>query len=169
MRFVVRFGMANVAAALPDDVATLQAMVLAMQGETSALKAHAAQLRAANDEAEARITKLYAILKMLERARYGRRSETLDDDQHQFVFDEIQIGLAAIEAKLEAADPERVRIPTVRRALPAHLERVEEIIEPVAAPCACGSCARVKIGEDVSERLDVVPARFRVIVTRRPR
>ena len=161
--------MANAAAALPDDVETLQAMVLAMQGETGALKAEAAQLRAANDDAEARIARLYAILKMLERARYGRRSESLDDDQQRFVFDEIQIGLAAIEAKLEAADPGRVRAPTVRKALPAHLERVEEIIEPDPAPCACGACSRVKIGEDVSERLDVVPSRFRVIVTRRPR
>jgi transposase len=161
--------MANAAAALPDDVATLQAMVLAMRGETSALRAQAAQLRAANDDAEARIARLYAILKILERARYGRRSEALDDDQHQFVFDEIQIGLGAIEAKLEAADPERVRTPTVRKALPEHLERIEEIVEPDPVPCACGACDRVKIGEDVSERLDVVPARFRVIVTRRPR
>ncbi len=161
--------MANPAASLPEDVATLQAMVLAMRGENHALQAKAAQLRAANDDAEARIARLYAILKMLERARYGRRSEVLDDDQHQFVFDEIQTGLAAIEAKLEAANPERPRTPSVRKALPAHLERVEEIVEPDPAPCACGACNRVKIGEDVSERLDVAPARFRVIVTRRPR
>ena len=160
--------MANAADALPADVATLQAMVLAMQGENRNLAAKADQLRVANDDAEARIARLYAILKMLERARYGRRSEILDDDQQRFVFDEIQTGLAAIEAKLEA-DPERVRTSHARRALPAHLERVEEIIEPDLAPCACGACSRVKIGEDVSERLDVVPSRFRVIVTRRPR
>lgn len=114
-----------------------------MQGENRNLAAKADQLRAANDDAEARIARLYAILKMLERARYGRRSEALDEDQQRFVFDEIQTGLAAIEAKLEA-DPERVRTSTVRKALPAHLERIEEIIEPDPVPCACGSCSRVK-------------------------
>lgn len=43
------------------------------------------------------------------------------------------------------------------------------MVEPDPAPCGCGSHDRVKIGEDVSERLDVVPAKFRVIVTRRPK
>ena len=42
-------------------------------------------------------------------------------------------------------------------------------MEPDASPCACGSHDRIRIGEDVSERLDVVPAKFRVIVTRRPK
>ncbi|NCT12424.1 MAG: IS66 family transposase, partial [Rhodobacterales bacterium] len=48
-----------------------------------------------------------------------------------------------------------------------HLPRVEEVIEPTSTICSCGSERHV-IGEDVSERLDIVPARFRVIVTRRP-
>ena len=95
--------MSNTAADLPDDVETLQAMVLAMRGESRTLEAQTATLRAANEEAEARIARLMAILKALERARFGRRSEALDEDQHQFVFDEIQTGLGAVEARLEAA------------------------------------------------------------------
>jgi transposase len=161
--------MSEAAADLPDDVETLQAMVLAMRGESRVWEAQAVALRAANEEAEARIARLMATLKALERARFGRRSETLDEDQQQFVFDEIQTGLGAIEARLEAANPDRDRAPRARKAFPAHLERVEEILEPAATPCACGADHRVKIGEDVSERLDVTPARFRVIVTRRPR
>ena len=45
------------------------------------------------------------------------------------------------------------------------------VVEPetVAALCVCGNCKPVRIGEDVSERLDVTPAKFRVIVTRRPK
>jgi len=43
------------------------------------------------------------------------------------------------------------------------------VVEPEMIACACGACERVKISEDVSERLDVVPVRFRVIVTRRPK
>lgn len=162
--------MANAAIELPDDVETLKAMVLAARAETAALASEAAALRAARIDAEARIERLYALLKALERSRYGRRSEALDPDQRAFAFEEIQTGLGAIEAKLDAAvrlDPKRTARP--RKPLPAHLERIEVVIEPEATPCACGSCERVKIGEDVSERLDVIPARFRVIVTRRPR
>ncbi|HUZ66468.1 MAG TPA: IS66 family transposase [Beijerinckiaceae bacterium] len=147
---------------LPDDVETLKAMVLATADEN-------AQLRAIKDDAEARIARLYAILKMLERARYGRRSERLDDDQTRFAFDEIETGLGAIEAELDRAAPKREREARPRKNFPAHLERVEIVIEPQALVCACGACERIKIGEDVSERLDVVPARFRVIVTRRPK
>lgn len=156
--------MTDAALALPDDIETLKAMVLAARAE-------AAQLRAARAEAEARIERLYALLKTLERARYGRRSEALDPDQHAFAFEEIQTGLGAVEATLSATvkAPAR-RTPRPRKKLAAHLERVEVVIEPEAATCcACGSAERVKIGEDVAERLDVVPARFRVIVTRRPR
>ncbi len=163
--------MVNAAAALPDDVETLKAMVLTARAETAAIAAEAASLRAATLDAETRIERLYALLKTLERARYGRRSEALDPDQHEFAFDEIQTGLGAIEAKLDAtAKTPQARAPRLRKKLPAHLDRVEVVIEPEATTCsACGSAERVTIGEDVSERLDVIPARFRVIVTRRPR
>jgi len=155
--------MANEAVELPDDIETLKALVLAARAET-------AHLREANAEAEARIERLHALIKTLERARYGRRSETLDPDQHEFAFEEIQTGLGAIEAQIDAtAKTPEARAARPRKKLPAHLERVEVVIEPEAICSACGSAERVKIGEDVSERLDVVPARFRVIVTRRPR
>lgn len=57
---------------------------------------------------------------------------------------------------------------TSHGSLPKHLPRVEEVIEPESLVCVCGGCLHC-IGEDVSERLDVVPAQFRVIVTRRPK
>ena len=156
--------MADGAPELPDEIETLKAMVLAARAE-------AAQLRAANAEAEVRIERLHALIKTLERGRYGRRSEALDPDQHEFAFEEIQTGLGAIQATLDAATKTpQARAPRPRKRLPAHLERVEVVIEPEMVTCrACGSAERVKIGEDVSERLDVVPTRFRVIVTRRPR
>ena len=66
-----------------------------------------------------------------------------------------------------------VKRPTKPRAanrgsLPKHLARIEEIIEPDGLTCACGGCLHC-IGEDVSERLDIGPAQFRVTVTRRPK
>src|SRR5690606_34292361 len=55
-----------------------------------------------------------------------------------------------------------------RKGFAPHLERVEEVIEP-EVPAECAGLEPVRIGEDVTERLDVTPARFRVIVTRRPK
>ncbi|MBJ3775472.1 IS66 family transposase zinc-finger binding domain-containing protein [Acuticoccus mangrovi] len=43
------------------------------------------------------------------------------------------------------------------------------MVEPDDAPCACGSHDHVRIGKDVSERLDVLPVKFQVIVTCRPK
>ncbi len=101
--------MIDTAAELPNDVETLKVMLLAARAETatltaeaSALTAEAATLRAAKAAAETRIERLHALLKTLERARYGRRSEMLDPDQHEFAFEEIQTGLGAIEATLDA-------------------------------------------------------------------
>ena len=56
-----------------------------------------------------------------------------------------------------------------RGHLPKHLPRLERVIEPEATLCPCGCGEMARIGEDVSKRLNVVPAQFRVIVTRRPK
>ncbi|WP_239479825.1 IS66 family transposase zinc-finger binding domain-containing protein [Actibacterium sp. 188UL27-1] len=53
--------------------------------------------------------------------------------------------------------------------LPDHLERVEELIDPESTACSCGCGEMVKVGEDRTQRLDVVPAKFRVLVTVRPK
>jgi transposase len=56
-----------------------------------------------------------------------------------------------------------------RGALPAHLPRIETVVdlEHPVYPCCSGTLHR--IGEDVAERLDIVPAQFRVLVVRRPK
>ncbi len=53
--------------------------------------------------------------------------------------------------------------------LPAALPRIEEVIEPTSLICPCGYGIMHKIGEDRTERLDIVPAQLRVIVTVRPK
>lgn len=178
--------MTNGASALPDDIDTLKAMLVAMasekaelqteagqlRGETADLKAEIVRMATLNERAEERIANLHMIIKQLERARFGRSSERLDGDQQAFAFDEILTGLGVIEAELEAARPtgeRRQREARPRKAFPEHLERVEIVVEPEAVACGCGACQPVRIGEDVSERLDVTPAKFRVVVTRRPK
>ena len=56
-----------------------------------------------------------------------------------------------------------------RGALPLHLPREEIVIDVADKTCACCGGLKHRIGEDVAERLDVVPAQFRVVVTRRPK
>jgi transposase len=56
-----------------------------------------------------------------------------------------------------------------RGALPAHLPRIELVLMPPNTACPCCKAAMVEIGEDRSERLDVIPAQYRVLVTRRPK
>jgi transposase len=159
---------------LPDDVDALKAMVRAMAEKTALLEQRNAHLELVNKGAEERIARLMAIVKMLERARYGARSERLGkdrltDDQYALALDEIETGVAALEAEREkAAGRPTKRAPRPRKGFAAHLERVEVVIEPDDAP-GCAGLERIRIGEDVCKRLDVTPAQFRVIVTRRPK
>src|SRR5581483_3501283 len=140
--------------------------------EIATLTAANADLAAVNQAADTRIVELTAIVKMLERTLYGTRSERLrsdkpSDEQIAFIFDEIATGMAAIEAELAKAggkDKEQ-RAPRPRKEFGAHLERVEIVIEPEVPP-GCEGLEKVLIGEDVSKRLDVTPAKFRLIVTR---
>ncbi|MDE2075387.1 MAG: IS66 family transposase [Alphaproteobacteria bacterium] len=151
---------------LPDDVAALKAMVLEVRAEV-------AELKSINATANERIARLNSIIKMLERGRFGTRSEKLkpgglNDEQHAFVFEELETGLAEIAEPLEKKTRTGSRAPRQRKGFAAHLERIEVVIEP-EVPAGCEGLEKVCIGEDVSERLDVTPAKFRVIVTRRPK
>ncbi|MGH8355647.1 MAG: IS66 family transposase, partial [Pseudomonas sp.] len=115
---------------------------------------------------------LWAIIEAFQRHRFGRRSEQLDPDQLQLGLEDAETALAeaeaAGEAKAERPRSDRPR-KTNRGSLPAHLERIEQIVGVESKACPCCGGALHQIGEDVSERLDVVPATFRVLVTRRPR
>ena len=147
-------------ATLPDDVETLQRMVRTLAAERSALS-----------EAQAEIERLRLIVQKLQRSQFGRRAEWLDDDQLQFGFEDLEADLARAEARLPSAAGKRPRIKSRvdRPSLPAHLPRADMRLDigTQACPC-CGGKLHV-IGETVSEMLDYVPARLRVIRTRRPR
>jgi transposase len=132
-----------------------------------ALRAMLAAERAENE-------RLRQIIKELQRHRFGRRAESLPIDQLLLGLEEAEQIEAEGLAGEEAADPaKRADRVGKRRAnrgsLPAHLPRIEQVvdIQDMACPCCRGQLHIM--GEDVSERLDIVPAQFRVIVTRRPK
>ncbi len=140
----VMAAMKMAAAELPDDVDALKAMIIAMAEQQASLEARTSHLEVVSKTADERIATLTAIVRMLERSRYGTRSErlrgaTLSDEQHAFAFDEINTGLAAIEAELDgSAGDKPKRAPRSRKGFAADLERVEIVIEPEFPPVARG-------------------------------
>ncbi len=139
--------------ALPDDSELLKAMLLAERAQNERLR---------------------QIIKELQRHRFGRRAETLPEDQMLLGLEDVEQTTASAEAIADQSAPaSRAARAEKRRSnrgsLPAHLPRIEIVvdIDDKACPCCRGQLHR--IGEDKSERLDIVPAYFRVLVTRRPK
>lgn len=145
--------------------------------EIATLKAQLAQTRAALAESEEARRRLESIVSELRREKFGARSEKLAPDQYNLPLEDVELAQGVLDAAQEKAEavingkPGDGRRPRNgnRGRLPAHLPRVERVIEPASTLCPCGCGEMAKIGEDVSERLDVIPAQFRVLVTRRPR
>ena len=150
---------------LPDDIEALKAMVLAAQSR-------AAQQDGAIIRKEERIVQLEKLVAGYKRALFGVRSERACPEQFELALEDIETAQAAIHAADEADDRLIERQPRPRKAnrgsLPKHLPRIEQVIEPEDMTCDCGTERHV-IGEDISERDGIIPARFRVIVTRRPK
>src|SRR3954468_10718562 len=150
--------------------------VVAQQNATIAvLRIERDTVRSEHEAAQAEIEKLRLLIRQLQRNRFGRRSEKLDPDQLQLGLEDLEQTLAAAEVTHEevAARSSTPRTPQVRRrnlgSLPAHLPRVEVLVDLEDKNCPCCGGALHVIGEDTSEMLDIVPAQLRVKVIRRPR
>jgi transposase len=117
--------------------------------------------------------RLEHLVREFRQALYGKRSEKLDADARQLAFEDLEAALAEVEeAKARSAGTASPSRPAAKRnlgRLPQELPRLERVIEPASLVCPCGCGAMVRIGEDVTERLDIVPAQFRVIVAIRPK
>ena len=161
-----------VEAELPDDPALLRAMLVAASARITERDQRIADLEGAGTDARAEIERLTAIIAAFQRHRFGARSEQIHPDQLALALEELDAAVARVRAGLDATG-DKPRAPrardTNRGRLPAHLERIEQVVDVESKACACCGCALHVIGEDVAERLDVVPTTFRVLVTRRPR
>jgi len=110
---------------------------------------------------EFKITALTHELAYYRRIRFGKASEALVGEQRLFFEETVDMDLAAIEEELEGQAPTKRRPQRAgRQPLPPELPRIEHRHKP--ASCQHGQCGAdlVKIGEDVSEQLDVEPARL---------
>lgn len=149
--------------------------VAALSEENAKLKALLAQTQMALAQSEEARRRLENIVGDLRRDKFGSKSEKLGPDQFNLPLEDVEIAQGVLDAaqeKAEAIIKGKSAAKTRQRnrgQLPAHLPRIERIIEPDSTLCPCGCGEMAKIGEDVSERLDVIPAQFRVLVTRRPK
>jgi len=156
---------------LPTDIDALRALIVA---ERTAHVAECAAHIAERDKLTARNARLEAILAEIRRAHFGRKSERINDDQLALALEDLETSLGKAQAQDEKSDAdlraERTRKHRAsRNANLDHLPHEEVVVEPESNVCPCCGGALHVIGEDVSKRLDKVPAMVRVIVTRRPK
>jgi len=154
------------AAALPNDVESLQALLRTAQG---ALETMSARLR----ERDVLIEHLKLQLARLKRMKFGRSSEQLDAQIAQ-----LELSLEELEANAAAAAPTAAQTHVdkpvsqpARGPLPDHLPREPHVHQPHTGSCTCPDCGATLrvLGEDVSEMLEFVPEHWKVIKHVRPK
>ena len=147
--------------ALPDDVDALHRLIRDLAAQQEGDRAELAR-------AQTEIQRLRFIVQRLQRHQFGRRSERIDGDQLALSFEDIETDIARIEARIAVSSPSSE--PTPRRPkLPDHLPREEVQLDVGGHACpGCGGALHA-IGESISEMLDYVPARLRVLRVRRPK
>jgi transposase len=151
---------------LPNDIESLRRLVIEQRATLDAV-------RVTLLSRELEIEKLKIELAQLKRLRFGRSSEKLDERiaQLELVLEELEASeaqLAPLKAQAELPVPIERPAPPARRPLPEHLPRETVTHQSECACPECGSALR-PLGEDVSEVLEYVPGRFRVIRHVRPK
>ena len=165
---------------LPDDLETLKSLVIAgrikaekAESEAAHAIAEAARLVANAASAQALIAHQKLVIEKLRRELYGSRSERSHKllDQMELELEEMEASaredeLAAERAAKSAGQtfiPAHIRSHPVRKPFPEHLPRERVIVSaPTECPC-CGSSKLTKIGEDITETLEVIPRQWKVI------
>ena len=118
---------------------------------------------------DAKIERITFELARLKAWKFAAKTEAMNAEQRQLFEETLAADQASLEAQLEAlqaqagapgeAAPREPKRQPRRQALPEHLQRIEHRHEPEDTTCACGQ-PMARVGEDVSERLDIVPAKF---------
>src|SRR5829696_5751895 len=162
---------------LPSDLAAAHAMILKERAARVEAEAVAARAQAVNANKEALIAHLKLQIEKLRRELYGSRSERKARLLEQMELQLEDLETAATEDELAAekalAQTQTIkafeRQHPVRKPFPAHLPRERILIPaPESCPC-CGSSKLSKLGEDITETLEVIPRQWKVIQTVRER
>jgi transposase len=169
--------MSLASADLPTDPTALRAFAVACQSELATANAELQAAKLAIQLRTLEIEKLKFQIAKLRRMQFGRSSErvTRQIEQLELRLEELETGEAEEISQAAAEDrppPIRERRQPKRKPLPDHLPRQEVVHEPEDdAACICPFCrgGMARLGEDVTEVLDYLPGRFRVIRHVRPK
>jgi transposase len=165
-------GMMSIPDPLPADLAEAHAMILAERAARLAAEAEAATAKETKRLLDLEIERLKLEIARLKRHRFGTSSERSTRlEQLELALSELEETVAAADAAqaLRAAErpaPEQAQRTTARkparRPLPAHLPRTRVVYPaPTSCPC-CGGTVR-KLGEEITESLERLPARWFVV------
>ena len=164
-------GLVTTPETLPDAIAALQAALIAERERAARIEAELAIAKAKASEDEALIAHQRLQIAKLTRQLYGPRSERAVRliDQMELAFAELassasEDAIAAARAVAKTTNVAAfVRKRPARQPFPAHLPR-ERVVEPGPAACLCCGSARLrKLGEDITETLEVIPRQWKVI------
>jgi transposase len=140
-----------------------------LPADLAAAEARAAAAEARASAAEALIAQLKLMIEKLRRELYGKRSERKASliEQLSLELEELQASATEDELRAESTTPQQVqgftRRKPARKPFPDHLPR-ERIVIPGPASCpGCGSTRLAKLGEDVTETLEVIPRQWKVV------
>src|SRR6266545_4195869 len=149
---------------LPDEIGTLKAALVLARAEV-------ASMRAQRSDDQALIAHLKLQIEKLNRDRYGPRSERTARllDQLELTLEELETAATEDELAAEMAAAKTTKVASFtrerpsRQPFPEHLPR-ERVIVPGPVACACCGGARLsKLGEDITETLEVIPKSWKVI------
>jgi transposase len=152
-------------ASLPNDLEALRAFALMRVAERD-------QALAERDRLISRVERLEHLVREFQRARFGKKSEKLDPAQLNLMLEDIEQAIAQFEAEEEKKAPRQTgsrKREGNRGHLPEQLPHIHVTIAPEKTTCPCCNGPMHVIGEERSERLDVIPAKYQVIVTHRPK
>jgi transposase len=163
---------------LPDDITTLRAALLAEREKHLEEAARAARIEAELAAAKAKASDDEALIAYqrlqiakLTRQLYGQRSERSVRliEQMELTFEELESSASEDEIAAERAAAKTTKVESfsrkqpARQPFPAHLPR-ERVVEPAPAACLCCGGTRLrKLGEDITETLEVIPRQWKVI------
>tara|TARA_R110002020_G_scaffold49892_7_gene141647 strand:+ start:1956 stop:3581 length:1626 start_codon:yes stop_codon:yes gene_type:complete len=155
-----------------SEITRLRAALAASEARAEAAESELAQARAVVSTSEAMIKHLRLEIAKLRREQYGHSSERRARliDQMELQLEELEA--AATEDELAAETAARTtpvagfqRLRPARKPFPEHLPR-ERVVIPAPTACSCcGSDRIVKMGEDVTDTLEVIPRQWKVVQT----
>ena len=156
---------------LPNDIAILKQLVCARDAELARARAEASSARAEASNAEALIAHLRLTIEKLKRDLFGPRNERKARliDQMELALEELEAAASEDEVAAEKAAAATTQVRAfsrrkpARQPFPAHLPRDRIIVPGPTACVCCGSTRLAKLGEDVTETLEVVPRQWKVV------